>query len=448
MTSNPNMMLAYAFAGLLGLAVAVVLATRPRTAIWIIGAMLLASMLGVVKETMFEYRSTLLLPIQSRRSEIVLVCGVLLFASALVYFARRGVSRISGPIGVLLIIGFYAATLRIVHSGPVDGLFSIAFVIATLLSLAVVIPPLLDDVDDWCTMFRIWMIANAIWIGGVALQFVVNRSMLVVAGNRFLGLTGNPQHAAVALSVLVVVAIWLALNDPKRRYWPLWVGLAAIDLTLLAWTGSRTGMLMLAAGSSIVLWSRVGKAVLFLPALAAAMLIVWQFVTVSNIEMGLDRLVSTDNTRANAWAKLWSIGWTSPVFGVGAEEAGDSENSILLGFAAYGIFMVVLVFMLFGAMAFQWFQLLAARRSLGDAAPFADLALAYPPMYFIGSMFEGFVVARVNVHIILLIVFSSIAGALIRYARSGAALADWDDAIDDPAADSWPGLAAPHGSPA
>jgi hypothetical protein len=416
------------FAAVVGLAIIAMLLGKLRFAMIVIAGMLLLSSMAVALNFFGRAQILWLNPIQMQRSNLYMALGTTLFVTMVAHLRFVNIRRISGPGVILLLIAFYAALLQTIHDGPAFALKSAAFAFATIVPMLFVIPAVLQERKDWFWFLRAIMFAHGTWLFFVFIQMAINyRPMIMGRGLRFVGLTANPQHASVLLASMAVVALWLALND-LRRLRLLWAGMLGITIILLAWTGSRTGMGMLVIGATATLYARMGRTILILPVIALAGAVGFKVLQSLNVDLGLWRLTSTENTREQAWATLLQSGLSSPIIGVGLRDAGDTENSYLLAFAGYGIGMVALVFTLMFACFVQSLRLIRRRKFLPPAdRTLADLIIGVEIMYFAGAMFEGYVMARVGPPLMFLLIFSSMGAALISMLDAGNWLAEYEE---------------------
>ncbi len=343
-------------------------------------------------------KPTVWLPIQSKRSPLYLACGVLGCLIVMAQLQRlRGKSNSVSAI-LLLTAGLYAALLRFFHNDPRDGVDSIILSIATLVPMMCTASVLIDCFDDLRLLLRSIAILAFIWIGMVFVQIAINPS-LVTMGNefRFVGLFSNPQHSGVLLSFFCVALLWLVLND-ARRYKLIYIGLLSVSTILLLWTGSRTGLGMLVIGITATLYSRVGRAILILPIVGIAVYIGLKLmVSVFGVTFGLERLVSTANTRDAAWWKLYSVAMENPIIGAGTAEAERSENSWLYGFASYGIGMLTILLALSVSGTVEIIRSFKARFHVEPQYRiYFDVLNGMMLMYFAGAMLEGYMISRVS----------------------------------------------------
>jgi len=356
------------------------------------------------------------LTIQSYRSEGYFLFGVLLLGLILIQIWRGSGKGVSAAAWLLVLLSFYAATLRFFHNGPADGLFSIAFVIGTVVPVAMLPRLVIDDFEDFLRILRTVCVVSTGWLAMCAMQFVVNPRHLTTGNeNRFLGLLSNPQHAAALAAFTAVVAVWLLLNDSYRRYVLVYAALAGINMILIAWAGSRTGMGMVVVGLSFVLFSRAGRAILLLPIVALLGVVLFKLLgQAEGLGSGLDRLASTENTRSEAWQTLLATGRGAPMIGVGMEDIDRSENSWLYAFAAYGIGAAALSVLATALMVWEMLKLGAKRFGAEVLAkPYIDFVLGFVMMYLAGAVFEGYMIARVGAPSVFIVMVLSM-GAVLR----------------------------------
>jgi len=307
---------------------------------WWAGLMLISGMcffasLGYSQAHFEETGGTILGPLQTTRSVLYLAAGVLVYVSLFLHYQRTP-GRYAPQAVALLLIGVYAAVMRVAHGAPLDAAQTLVFVPVTQLGVIMLTSKSLSDPDRWLTVFRWIMVCSVLWTGVVLLQLGINAGAVLRPGpffTRFQGLTGNPQGAALQLGVTSTIALFLALNETKGRYRLVWPVLTAVNVVLLMWTGSRTGMGMFTIGAAAVLYSRLSRAILLLPVIGIVGIVAFTLVgDTSDIVNTASRLTSTENTRANAWTTLLRLSAENPLTGVGMEKEareGASENSYL-----------------------------------------------------------------------------------------------------------------------
>tara|TARA_R110002072_G_scaffold42064_5_gene117566 strand:+ start:2829 stop:4169 length:1341 start_codon:yes stop_codon:yes gene_type:complete len=345
-----------------------------------------------------QVNPTVWLPIQRIRSSLFFGSGIAATLIVLFQLQRLKGKSISISAIMLIGVGLYASFLRYVHGGAEDGTFSVVFSVMTLFPLAMTAAMILDEVSDLRLIFRSIALTNIIWIGMVFVQIAVNPNY-VTQGNeyRFVGLLSNPQHSGVLMAFFVVISLWLLLNDQKK-YKIIMIGLTGVNGLFLLWTGSRTGLGMTLIGVSSVLYSRAGRAILLLPlAGILGFLSLKIMVNVVGIDLGFERMVSTENTRSAAWQELIMSASQNPLIGVGMDEIDRSENSWLYGYATYGIGMLLLLVITTIAAGIEILKAVRARFIMQpEYRPYLDIVLGILLMYLAGAVLEGYMISRVS----------------------------------------------------
>ncbi len=400
--------------------VAVIMVARLRAALWVIGAMLFLSSITLAIEFNEEVFRTWLFMLQLYRTPLFAACGFALLVSTIGHLGRIRINTVSPQGMMLLAIALWAAVVVTMHEGLSTAAQSFFFALLTILPVILILSALIRTIDDCYSVVRTILWVAMAWLFAVAVQFVVNRNHVIIgAGQRFIGMVGNPQFAAVLVATMSFTAMWAGLNDTRMRWRPFWLFLAAVYALLLAWTGSRTGMGMWTLGMVAVCWRRVGRAILLAPVVLVIGFFVYDFALSQNIAFRFDRLTSTSDTRSVVWNNLWRSAMESPIVGVGPANIVGSENSYLRVFATYGI-SVLFLLLFFTAVAFwQVFKLWRARPYLpARHRPFADLILGFHLAYFFGANFEGYIEARVASMLVFMLLFAQINRTLIRIAEA------------------------------
>lgn len=422
---------------LVAVTLAVFAATMTRKAGLLLGfgGMLLFSSLMTGQDWRDNPIYTVWAPLLTYRVEIYFAFGAITLAMLLIQSVRRRSGALSASAWILLFLLLYCAMLRFVHGGAVEGASSVLFVFVTLLPLVWLPKVLIESLGDMLRLFRMIALVNAVWLSMCVVQYLINPARLTTGkDDRFLGLLGNPQHAAAFLAFSIVTVLWLLLNDPTRRRRVVYAGILGLNCVLLAWTGSRTGMGMSVVGVTAVLYSRAGRAILLLP--IAAVMAFGAFTLLSGtlgVESGLSRLASTENTRSGAWYAMFQTGLESPMVGVGTNFNDRSENGWLYAFSSFGIGALAISIVFTLVALWELFRLAVRRFSMSPALrPYADYVIGIVLMYIAGSVFEGYLIARLGAPTTVILVVLGI-GAVVRKALSLEGLEE----VSDPEAGEW-----------
>jgi hypothetical protein len=358
-------------------------------------------------------------PLQMQRPILYIGGGMGLLFGTLVHIQKLRGSPPPFAGVALLLMGMFCGVMEFVHTSPESGLLTAATSVATTGVMLVCIPMLVEDTEDWQWLFRAVAISCVIWIGASALQAVVNvRGVQLGNGNRFRGMSSNPQHAATFLATASTVVLFLVVNEASSRWRMVWTCALPLSVGMLLWTGSRTGAAMLTVGVVAVLWRRFGRSILVLPVTGVGILIFLKIMQAANVDLGLERLLSTDDTRSGVWVRMIETAADSPITGVGIREAGGSENSYLLAFASYGVVSFLIAVLVLVTSTSTAYALFRVRRLYQPYYQHTiDLLLGLIAMILAGSMFEGYLVARVSVMLPLLASSLCLATMLIRTAQ-------------------------------
>lgn len=267
-----------------------------------------------------------------------------------------------------------------------------------------------DPFRDPYNLLRSFALGGAIFTITSLAQYAINPSAVLWEG-RFSGITSNPQHAAMHLSVFVfATTACTIIRYAKPMTRSIFGVLAAISAVVIMWTGSRTGALMLAVAAIVTLRAKIGQWAILLMVLIGAFFVGVQFLPEST-EI-TNRLVSTTNTRSAGWQENLNHFLESPIIGdVTPLPSGRPplvENSYLAIIRMTGLVGggVALIFLLFCLRDMT--NLVRLKMTEGI---YRDIALGAIAMLLIGAVFEGYLLAVISVGSMSLYLFSLIASS-------------------------------------
>ncbi|MEM8854183.1 MAG: O-antigen ligase family protein [Pseudomonadota bacterium] len=246
-------------------------------------------------------------------------------------------------------------------------------------------------------------IAVAFFVAINVAQYVLNTAPLAVGSQRFNGTTGNPQHAAAFLGVGIPALIYVVLTRPLL--WKIAAGvILLVAAYFLAWTGSRTGLLMTAAATLLLLRrSGVGAILVVLGVAASAIYVI--LTRADEDVLQIDRFTSLDNTRAAAWSGMWRAFSEHPFLGapITGERLGFGENSWLAIAATTG-FVGLIPLLVGGALVLTIAaRLFLARPPTRKAKLQGDALGAILVCLMVGSILEAYLLAVISASTILLL---------------------------------------------
>lgn len=386
----------------------------------VLGMMVMASLSRHVTWNDKIYQ-TWLLPIQTYRSELYMGLALALIGGVLVHAGRLRGSRLSMQVMVLWLMGMYSAGMRIVHDGLGEAAISIAVSVLAVLPIALAVQANSHDHASLMRSVRVIVLAGVAWVGATLVQAVISPGLVMISQPpRFIGLSNNPQTTAMMLALWSVVTLWLALNEPVRKARIIWFITLGVFLIFLLGTGSRTGLLMVVTGTTFVAYQRLGAMVLLLPIIAILVFGLLQVASLLGVSLMSERIVSTDNTRAKVWGRLFEAAITHPLVGAGQSKEMGTENSYLQAFAAFGVGMGMLMLLFLATTASLCLRMFKAAKTMHPAyRPFVSLCLGFNAAYLIGGLFEGYILARVSVSLVAMLIIATVSSRVLSWSRMG-----------------------------
>jgi hypothetical protein len=385
---------------------------RQRTLVLALAAMLTLYVIGLPIDYWGRVVYQWLNPIQENRTSIIMGLVPTILIGALMLLPSPLIPSRPKPVYFLVGLYIYIGATRTIHNGVIDGVLTMLLAIFTLATIVVVVQRMSDDWSDFFIFPRVIAIAMAAFLGATAIQYGINPDKIEIGNtDRFIGVTANPQFAAVLCGTGLLTLIWLAIYDLRRYLW-IYVGLAIpIGVALLA-TGSRTGALMCLLGLAVLGIRRFGRQLLLIPLLGIGLMLMIQLANAIGINLPLDRFLAGSDTRTSAWIELISHFQSSPLIGVGIVNAGKSENGILYAAASYGIGApLILIGLALGCLSLG-IQLFRRTQQYPALHPQADLVNAVLAAYFAGSIFEGYMIGRVS-SMLIVITLAIVSGQIL-----------------------------------
>ena len=239
------------------------------------------------------------------------------------------------------------------------------------------------------------------------------RGLGYVPGNpRMFGSASHPNFFGVQLALAGIALLTVFFSAGSYLIKCGVASLIALDALLLVATGSRTGMLMLASGSALLLWVQLGGRA-WVGMLSISIAIAVAFILISAVQLDqysdvFNRGGETD-TRTAAWAAMVELISDSPILGYGGP-IGTSENSFLRGWVAYG---VGYTFIAVGT--FTSLMVLGVFRSVRHDPTFSNVS-GFCMALLIGSNLEGFMVDGFSPGWLVGVILMSMIGTERRHA--------------------------------
>ena len=413
-SSLPDFSAAQVVIGLVAIPIIILAALMSRKAVLVmLGILLFLASIGVARDWLGSVYGSWLLPLQQSRNFAFAALALLLLAGAATMVSNSRVARIPFVSWLVLAIGLYQSVMRVSHEGVEAGMISVAFTIATIVPLIVVLPAIADCRADLKNYAFIVAVAFFLFAAACVMQAVIDPSKLTIGLNdRFIGMAANAQHAAVIGASCMVFAAWRAWGEPFERSAVLWIGIFIACGVAVLLTGSRTGLAMTALGMVVLGYRRIGRSILILPVGLILAFAALKVADVLGIDLPFARLTEGGDTRTIAWGDLIADFKSSPIAGVGMDELEMSENSFLFAAASFGIGMIGLAILLAIAILVQCVAIFRATLRYRKLRPIADLVIGFNLAYLFGANFEGYIMSR-NSGIMVLLLISASAGSVV-----------------------------------
>lgn len=362
----------------------------------------------------------LMFPFEGIRNETRIISGAMVCILLLpAFLIPLGWRKTAVPLSVVAYLVFQLSFsfIGLVADPSLKTFLSLPLFIITFLSIGVGINKALQSERDvyvtlWALIatFGLMVLAIAVQLAGG------DPKAMFLNNNRFQGMTANPQFFAVIAAPAILIVLYLLLDKRPSKVAKAGLGLLAAALAVfLFWTGSRTGMLMMAIGLLLFFRLRLGRLMLAGGVIAVCVLGVLQFFG----DRGSDqsgRYLSMQDTRSYVWRRQWATFTENPLLGATAAEddvaAGNGENSYLTVAASYGIVGLIPLFLMLMAMAWDFSRTWRVRSVLPEYVMLIDLVIAIFAMVVAGAWFEVYLLGQFNLIVLILFIASCISAYL------------------------------------
>ena len=422
--------------GIIGIAIGllmVVKASRDRPTGWLLFSLCcFASSLNMYKDQWMRVTPPIIFPLQQIRANgrpLAIVLLILLVFVALQTQSNWRQRILPKAIDYLMAVQFVIFAKTLIYGDQEFAFISALTFGGIIFMFKMGLGKWMSDDENFHLAVKSIAVAGLIFVVANSCQFLVNRQAITFLQGRFLGTTGNPQHAGVLLAATVPCLMFLIQKLPRWNFAKfLWVATLIVTLYFLALSGSRTGLIMSAV--SILLFYRNNggawiKVVLFL-AISAALIVPFLGAdSLSSSSTGIDanvsdRFSSTKNTREGVWNGMWSAFMDNILFGSPLEQGGRlgyGENSWLAVGAALGLVgFIPMVMMGWESLKMIWqLNQLSNRNSyyfFQSSAVIAGLG-----SMLIGSFFEAFLLGNITFSLIAFLTYLLMGGYLIEVDR-------------------------------
>jgi hypothetical protein len=286
----------------------------------------------------------------------------------------------------------------------------------------------MNDDENFHMIVKSIAVAGVIFVVINGVQFLVNRQAITFVHGRFLGTTGNPQHAAVLLAATIPCLMSLIQRFPRWNFAKsFWVIILLVSVYFLLLSGSRTGLIM--GVVSILLFYRNNggawiRVILFL-AIAAALIVPFLGAdSLSSSSTGIDasvsdRFTSNNDSRAGAWNGMWNGFSNNILFGtpLQGDRLGYGENSWLAAGDQLGLVGFIPMLL----MGWESLKLIWQLNQLGNRDSYyffqCSTVIAGLGSMLIGSCFEAYLLGNITFSLIAFLTYLLMGGYLIEVDR-------------------------------
>ena len=370
------------------------------------------------------FTNTLFPPLEQIRasSQFTAVAMLGLLSVATLRFGQPGWSRLGGGIAVAFLVFEVYYGVRLILSDQVvrGGLAIITFVLA-FLAVPIGLGRTLSDARNIERLIQTFGIVSIPYVLLNLMQYSYSANYTIVSG-RFAGISGNPQHAAMMLSFLVVTLAWL-LSRPRSNkiVLPAFAGIIGFSVLLIAWTGSRTGALATVLGIALIFRKR-----------AVALILVGGFTVLMGIvaasmfgeaDEAFERITSTDNTRREVWIGGLQEFVQRPLFGtLGDRFSADVkvvESTPIQTLQVLGVSGFIPLLIVYGCIVACVFRIQHLRRSMEELRPSIDYVTAMWAMTLLMSAFEAIFLGILTFFNLTIYMLAGITSAILAQGRAG-----------------------------
>jgi hypothetical protein len=265
----------------------------------------------------------------------------------------------------------------------------------------------------------IWV--DVLFAGVVFYQFRINPEPMIFLHGLLMGMTGNPQHAAIMLMAIVPCILFFLLSS-NSKFWQkiLCTIFLLLTIYLLLQTGSRTGLLSLMVGVFIFFGQRSSAQKKFLYILALLAILVFTFIDISVASSFVpEKLISLQDTRTQVWQSMWQRFLLNPLFGapLQGDRLGFNENSWLAIAATTGIIGLIPAILF----AYQCIKFAMELHRIGNRNPshrlHCDMVTAGISSLLVGSIAEAYLLGILTFALLALCTYLILGQYLIELDR-------------------------------
>lgn len=218
-------------------------------------------------------------------------------------------------------------------------------------------------VSKWITSDKIYQYGVICFVGVITLfnfmgtyQSLFDFYPMIFQQNRYMGMTGNPQHAAVLLASGVPLFMFLLIDQRSMNVRLILFALLIVTIYFLILSGSRTGLLEAGLGLAVFLVGYRASSIKWIVFLGVIILFIQSYTSFQvsdDINQNVENYAVRGNTRAQVLLRQIRAFSEYPVFGapLKGNRLAFEENSYGAIAASLGLIgLLPLIFLLRGLM--------------------------------------------------------------------------------------------------
>lgn len=276
-----------------------------------------------------------------------------------------------------------------------------------------------ETIEESCEKVFLAVLISSLWIVATNFYNVLTGNGSVPGQARLIGVAGHPNFTGVQLALGVPFLLMGAFGPGRLKALVCFAALP-VSLYLLLLTGSRTALVVLFVAVSVTVYVKlrmrfIHAFILGLASLPLFLLVIYIASAMGYLSLGQDNaFYRGENTRAETLAFLLNAVAERPFFGLGYFE-GLPENSLLRGWAAFGIVLPVLLFCIFFVSLNNYKKII--RRTDNSKAAAALVGSYYGVLT--GSALEGYLVDAYSYSMLIFLLLTLFSDRVVSVRRKG-----------------------------
>lgn len=404
---------------------------------WLLVSILLfAASLGKYRDEWVLEPPPLVFPLQQIRNfgrPLAIALLGMVFLVALTDKTKKKLGKLTLEMKVLIYIQILAMIKGLIYGNIIAAFIVFLLFLITLLMVIVGPGRWIKKKEGLFPVFQCFGVAGLIFIVLNLFQIAINTYPVTFTQGRFLGTTGNPQHAGTLLAINTPIFVLLAI---QQQGWKkiIWFIAALINAYLLFWTFSRTGIAMGVLSVMIGIRSVVldNLKLLILSGLAMAIFLsITGIFSVSNnvlvpeknirlnIKTKSEISLNRGNTRTGLWMSQWR--YFNRYFLFGGPLKGDrmryGESSWFSVAANFGI--VGLIPMIFFGIALtgKIVRLLLIKTHKKEIRLYSDFTAGALLTLLVGSVGEAYLLGTITYPMLVFLIYLLIAVQIFNWVK-------------------------------